>query len=103
MMVAAFAVMLVAGNMPTGLFIVDSGAIIILMAGGSGCIASAAVYPHCRGKTWLQRCQQQEHARDERAQHHAESGRTADHSLFPHVFAANVKQTNTNVNALPQA
>ena len=53
MMVAAFAVMLVAGSMPSGLFIVAFGA-IMLMAGGSGDGAIGAVCRNCRGKARLQ-------------------------------------------------
>jgi hypothetical protein len=78
-MVTASAVMLVAGNMPSGLFILDSVA-IMLMAGCSGDGPTGAVCRYCRGKARLQ-CGQ--------------------HKLFPHVFAADVKQTNANVNAPP--
>ena len=53
MMVAAFAVMLVAGNMPSGPFIMGSVA-IMLMAGGSGDGAIGPVCPCCRGKARLQ-------------------------------------------------
>ncbi len=53
MMVAAFAVMLVAGNMPSGPFIMDSVA-IMLMTGSSGHGATGAVRPCYRGKARLQ-------------------------------------------------
>lgn len=53
MMVAAFVVMLVAGDMPSGFFIVAFGT-IMLMAGGSGDGAIGAVCRYRRGKARLQ-------------------------------------------------
>ena len=53
MMVAVYAVMLVAGDMPSGLLIVAFGT-IMLMADGSGDGTIGAVCRYCRGKARLQ-------------------------------------------------
>lgn len=100
-MIVALILMLIPGGLLSLMIMRCRGAVVMQIVSGNVVRAYVAIHPCGGRKAWLPTRQQQEDARDERAQHHAYTDRAPDHLLFRHVFASKVKKANANVNALP--